>query len=278
MSMSLVDRVVRAGLPAVGMVCDPWMVEGPRRDPWARRSGPPSFAGVRWLFVSRALRDRVRAAGVDVGDAEVVPWGVDLEALPLAPERPVGRRVLYAGRLSRLKGVDLAVRALAGLPGTTLEVVGAGDPDYVRELRELAEELCVAPRVVFAGARSRPEVAAAYARADAVLFPVRWEEPFGAVPLEAMARGTPVVATATGGSAEFLLPDRTALVVPPEDPAAIAAAVRRLEDDRALHASLREAGRRMAERYPAGRSHATVLRALEEVAATARRKADSRPA
>jgi glycogen synthase len=282
LSVSLVSRIVRAGVPAIGMVCDAWMVHGPRRDPWARHAGRPSFAGVRWLFVSHALRRQVLAAGVDPGVSDVVPWGVDLAALPLAPERATGRRLLYAGRLSPLKGVDLAVRALARLSDTSLEVIGEGEADYVRDLHDLATRLGVRSRTLFRGPLPPAEVAGAYARADAVLFPVRWDEPFGAIPLEAMARGTPVIATATGGSAEFLLADRTAVVVPPEDPDAIAAAVRRLAADPALRASLRAAGRRMAERYPAERSHARVVRALEEAAggrspATASRKADRRP-
>jgi glycosyltransferase involved in cell wall biosynthesis len=267
LSMSLVERVRRAGLPAVGMVCDPWMVEGPRRDPWARRGARPRFAGAaRWLFVSRALHREVLAAGVETGRVDIVPWGVDLAAFPLAPARPARRRLLYVGRLSRLKGVDLAVRALAHLPGVALDVVGDGDPGYVQELRTLAGVLGVGGRVRFHGAQPRPAVAAAYAQADALLFPVRWQEPFGAVPLEAMARGMPVIATSTGGSAEFLHDGLTALVVPPEDPQAVAAAARRVLAEPALRRRLRSAGRRMAERYPAERSHERVRRALEAAA------------
>ena len=277
LSMSLVQRVREAGIPAVGMVCDPWMVDGPARDPWARRHGMPAPAGAaRWLFVSAALLRQVRAAGLDPGPAEVVPWGVELSRLPLAAPRPPAGRLLYAGRLSPLKGVDLALRALARLPGARLEVLGGGEAGYEQELRALAGALGIADRVAFRGPRSRAEVANAYARADAVLFPVRWEEPFGSVPLEAMARGTPVVATATGGSAEFLLHERTALIVPPEDPEAIAAAVTRLEADPALRGRLRAAGRRMAERYPAERSHERVRLVLEEAAAAGRVPAAAR--
>jgi len=109
-------------------------------------------------------------------------------------------------------------------------------------------------------------VAAAYAAADAVVFPIRWREPFGLVPLEAMATGTPVIGVASGGGAETLLDGRTALVVPPDDPDAIAAAVGRLASDVALRQRLRAGGRRMAERYPAQRSHVAVRAALEAAA------------
>jgi glycosyltransferase involved in cell wall biosynthesis len=236
------------------------MLDGPRRDPWAARHPPPAFEGPRWLFVSPELRRQVAAGGVDVDGCAVVPWGVDLDAFPLADERSWRGRLLCAGRLSALKGVDVAVAAAARLPDCTLEVAGAGPLEP--ELRAAA-----GANVRFLGPLPRPALARAYRRADVLLFGVRWQEPFGAVPLEAMASGTPVVATGTGGSSAFLRHEDTALLVPPGDPAAMAAAVRRLARDGALRARLRRAGRAEAQRYPAGRSHAAVIAALEEVAA-----------
>jgi len=283
LSMLLPIRLRRAGLPAVGVVCDPWMVDGPRRDPWARlwMKRPlaaalvertcgvpvrPRFDGTaRWLFVSEALREQVSGAGLPVGEAEIVPAGVDLAAFRLAAMKPWSGRVLYAGRLSRLKGVDTALQALARLDrGVTLDIAGAGDPGYERELRAMVAALGIGPRVRFRGALSRPELSTAYAEADAVLFPVRWQEPFGLVPLEAMARGTPVIGVASGGAATYLDDRRTALVVPPDDAGAMASAVGRLADDVDLRARLRAAGRRAAEAYPAERSQALIGAALEE--------------
>jgi glycosyltransferase involved in cell wall biosynthesis len=260
LSMSLVERVRRAGVPAVGMVCDPWMVDGPRRDPWCARRAPRFDGAAHWLFVSEALRRQVAATGIAVGDAPVVPWGVDLPRWRLAPERPWRGRLLYVGRLSRLKGVDLAIRALAHLPDATLEIMGIG-PEEAR-LRALA----AGRRVQFRGWCDRERVSVAYGAADVVLVPARWEEPFGGVPLEALACGTPVVSTATGGMREFLHDERTALVVPPEDARAIAAAVMRLRGDPELRRRLRTAGRAAAERYPAERSHERVCAALEAAA------------
>jgi glycogen synthase len=269
LSMSLVRRVSQARMPVVGVVCDPWMVDGPRRDPWTRRWGRrPRFGGAaRWLFVSEALRERVRAAGVPVGGAEIVPAGVDLAAFPLAPTTPWSGRLLYAGRLSALKGVDTALHALARLGcDATLELAGSGEPRYERQLRALAAALGIAPRVRFHGQLTREALGAAYAQADALLFPVRWEEPFGLVPLEAMASGTPVIAAASGGAASYLVDGRTAVVVPPDDPAALAAAVVRLQLDDDLRATLRGEGRRTAEGYPAERSLRRIAAALEDSA------------
>jgi glycosyltransferase involved in cell wall biosynthesis len=247
LSMSL---VARAGRPAVGVVCDPWMIDGPRRDPWARMTGAgPDLGAVRWLFASRALRDRVQAAGVAV-DGPVVHPGID--PIAAAPTRPWRGDLLYVGRLSPLKGSDVALRAVARLPEARLRVVGGGG------------RIAAADRVTVEAPKPHAEMAAIYAAADAVLFPSLWEEPFGLVPLEAMAAGRPVIATGTGGSAEYLRPDRNALVVPPGDSDALAAAVRRLAGDPALRARLVAEGRRTAAAFPAARSHAAVLAALGE--------------
>ena len=81
-----------------------------------------------------------------------------------------------------------------------------------------------------------------YRDADVVVFPSTWEEPFGVVPLEAMACATPVVATAVGGSAEFLFDGDNCLRFTPGDPEALAAAIERLANDAALRARLVDCG------------------------------------
>ncbi len=81
-----------------------------------------------------------------------------------------------------------------------------------------------------------------------MLFPVTWPEPFGLVPLEAMACGRPVVATATGGAAEYLRDGENCLIVPVDDPQSLAAAVQRLAADEALRAGLVAGGHATAAR------------------------------
>ena len=78
------------------------------------------------------------------------------------------------------------------------------------------------------------------------LFPVRWDEPWGLVPLEAMARGRPVIATGRGGSAEYLRDGENCLLFPAGEAGALAGAVERLAADAALRARLREGGLRTA--------------------------------
>jgi glycosyltransferase involved in cell wall biosynthesis len=105
----------------------------------------------------------------------------------------------------------------------------------------IATELGVAHRVEFRE-RARDELRQEYLDADVLLFPPTWEEPFGLAPVEAMACGVPVVATGTGGSAEFLVDGHNAVLVPKRDEHALAAAVRRIADDDALQRRLADGG------------------------------------
>ena len=122
---------------------------------------------------------------------------------------------------------------------------------------------------MWSGPRPREELPAIYAGADAVLFPVTWPEPWGLVPLEAMGIGRPVVATARGGSGEYLRDGVNCLTVRPAEPAGIARAVRRLAGDQALRERLRAGGVETARRHTAGQFNASVERALKAAVASA---------
>lgn len=272
MSLSLLERVRRRGTPAVAFVNDDWLVYGPRTDAWLRiwahrgvparlverLTGLPTTVApqrcARLVFASESLR---RAAGEP--DGEVVYGGIGPEFLDASKATP--RRwdwsLLYVGRIDRRKGIDTAIQALRHLPNqATLKIVGAGDEAHARELRDLAEPL--GDRVCFAGPRPRAELPAAYRAADAVVFPARWEEPWGLVPLEAMGCGTPVVATVVGGAAEYLRDGENCLAFARDNPAGLAAAVRRLAGDGDLQALLAANGLRTAERYTAAAFNARV--------------------
>ena len=200
--------------------------------------------------------------------AGIAHAGLDLGRLPFrGPLGPWRGRLLYAGRLSALKGVDVAVRAVAQLPGSRLTVCGHGSPGAVADLRGLAAQLGIAGRLDVRPPLAADRMAELYATHDAVLFPVTWPEPWGLVPLEAMAVGTPVVATGTGGSAEYLRPGENALLAAPGDAEALAAGVRRLAADGALRARLATGGRRTAEAHPAERGTAVIARVLQDAAA-----------
>jgi len=166
----------------------------------------------------------------------VVPSGVDVgQFSPDGPaaERGDRPRVLCIGRLVPRKGFDTVLRALGGVPEAELIIAGgpavdelAGDPEAAR-LTRLAERFGVADRVRLVGAVARPDVPALLRSADLVVC-TPWYEPFGIVPLEAMACGVPVVASAVGGFLDTVVDGATGTLVPPRRPDRLAAAMRRL--------------------------------------------------
>ncbi|PTL54859.1 glycosyltransferase family 4 protein [Paraconexibacter algicola] len=274
MSLSLLDAVRRRGLPAVAFVHDDWILYAPRRDLWLATPGPlRRLAGVplardlgpaaEWVFVSEHTRDRALHHGAwTLARTAIAHSGIDPRFLDPAPERPWEGRLLVVGRLDERKGADVAVTALAALPDATLTVAGDGDADYARRLRETAAAAGVADRVRLLGPVARRDLPALYAAHDATVFPVRWEEPWGLVPLESMGVGRPVVATARGGAAEYLRDGVNALVVPPDDPDAVAEAVGRLAADPALRGRLRTAGAATAAAHTHERFHEQVRAAI----------------
>jgi glycosyltransferase involved in cell wall biosynthesis len=174
---------------------------------------------------------------------------------------PTSRLVLAVGRLVEQKNHALAIHAIAQVPEATLVI--AGDGPLRGELERVAAEAGVADRVVLAGVRR--DARALMGAADAVVMPSRWEGlPLTA--LEALASGTPLVATNVRGLRELVVDGRDALLVP-EDPNALAEAIRRLLTDRELAARLAEAGRHVEG---AGSDRALVesfLRLYERLAA-----------
>jgi glycosyltransferase involved in cell wall biosynthesis len=121
----------------------------------------------------------------------------------------------------------------------------AGEGPLRAELEAQATRLGIAQRVMFAGARS--DARQLMREAAAVLVPSRWEG-LPLVVLEALAAGTPVVATAVRGMRELLTPE-TAALVPPDDPDALAQALRRILTDDGYASALETAGRALAARY-----------------------------
>jgi D-inositol-3-phosphate glycosyltransferase len=270
-----------------------------RRHQGAGDTSPPER---RWLepWVGRSA-DRIiatcsdevfelRSMGIDTGKVSVVPCGVDLGLFsPVgfsldgsADPRPRTQRNQSVGRLVPRKGVDLVIRALphlwsAGFDDVELFIVGGGgdscalhaDPE-VRRLLDLARELGVSEQVTLQGQMPRGAMPGIFRSADAVVC-APWYEPFGIVPLEAMACGVPVVAAAVGGLRDTVLDHATGLHVPPRDPEAIAAALALLLGDPALRAELGAAGRKRAQtRYSWERVAAETEKAYQLAAAELR--------
>ncbi|GAA2424301.1 glycosyltransferase [Streptomyces macrosporus] len=200
------------------------------------------------------------AMGVPPERASVVPCGVDTDEFgPHVPtEAPTGgggrrfrHRLLAIGRLVPRKGFDQSITALAEIPDAELLIAGGPEPALLasdpeaRRLRRLAEELGVADRVRLLGAVPHERMPGLIRGADLVLSTPRYE-PFGIVPLEAMACGVPIVATGVGGHLDSVADKVTGRLVPPGDPGALARAVNELTGSPELLRRYGEAGRKRA--------------------------------
>lgn len=281
LSLSLLTEIEHRGLPMVLTLGDDWLVYGPDLDPWtrlfrrhrylrrvARCAGVPtrlpSLAGARVNFVSSATKERALAASTWRFDAaEVIPPGVDCQDFPVS--EPTGNRwrwrLLYVGRIDGTKGIETLLRAMPALPAITeLDIVGGGNEGYRRDLQRLCVELGVDKRVRF-DVCARAELRHRYRQSDVVVFPSEWEEPFGLVPLEAMACAVPVVATGRGGSGEYLVDRENCLLFEAGSAQDLARTLQGLAEDAFLREQLVAGGRRLASQLTIDR-YADRLEAL----------------
>jgi glycosyltransferase involved in cell wall biosynthesis len=200
----------------------------------------------------------------------VVPLGIDptpfenaLHPSSLLAARPA---LLFVGKLRYYKGLNYLLDALRELPRAQLVVVGTGPME--RAWRALARDLGVDARVQFVGEVRDEELPAYYAASDIFVLPAsERSEAFGAVQLEAMAAGKPVVCTELGTGTSFVNRDgETGFVVPARDPHALAAALARLSDDAELRARLGAAGRaRVQQEFTLKKMVTRVMQVYEQV-------------
>jgi len=178
------------------------------------------------------------------GDFRVIPNGIQVARF--ADARPAdlgpGRKLLFVGRLDERKGFPIAIAAFvllaADRPDLHLVVVGDGpERDTVDRLPTLLRA-----RVTMLGAVANEELPPIHAACDLYLGPATGGESFGIVLVEAMAAGLPVVASDAPGYDEVVTDETQGLLVPPRDPAALAAAASRVLDDVDLAKRLRTAG------------------------------------
>jgi glycosyltransferase involved in cell wall biosynthesis len=189
------------------------------------------------VFPSAYLRRLALAWGLDAARTSVLPNPAP-ELPPLPPRdrlrasfRIDGPTLAFAGRLMAAKALDVAFEALAEVDGVALLVAGDGPDRPALEIR--AASLGLGARVRFLGAQPRGDVLSLFRAADAVLLSSAWEN-FPHTVVEALAVGTPVVATAVGGIPEVVRDGENGLLVPPGDPRALAAAMRRVVAERGL--------------------------------------------
>lgn len=269
MSWSLGTLIERRNIPIVLTFLDDWITFAYVFDawsrifdkrPWLRPMGTavgletrlPSFDTALASNASRMIEESVaEKSRWKFPAAELIPMGVENRTFPVTEPRrgEWSWRLMYSGRLVREKGVHTIIRALPLLPPeATIDIVGHGHDSMKQELSDLAAELGVRDQVRFGLASSREDLKQRYRAADLVIMSSEWPEPFGLVPLEAMACGTPVVATGTGGSGEFLDDNVNCLLFKPGDAESMAAAIRRVADDAALRSRLVDGGTETARR------------------------------
>jgi D-inositol-3-phosphate glycosyltransferase len=191
------------------------------------------------------LRSRVSAQG----RVQVIPGGADLETFHVIPkgkarsELGLGlteKIVLYVGRFDPRGGLETLVQSFAQLCDGSAEplkllIVGDGNtaPEAIVEqqrIKALVADRGLESAVVFVGAVGHDLLPLYYTAADVCAIP-SYDEPFGLVAIEAMACGTPVVASAVGGLRFTVLPEETGLLVPPQDVAGLATAIERILSD-----------------------------------------------
>jgi glycogen synthase len=189
------------------------------------------------------------------------PPPVEVEPAPLEPGTFV-----FVGRLTEQKALSVALAALRAVPGATLAIVGDG-PER-ESLVDEAGRLGLDGRVTFVGSLARAEALRYLAGARAAVLPSAWENlPHAAV--EALAVGTPVIATAVGGVPEIVRDDENGLLVPPNDAAALARALRAVAADDVLRARLAAGTRPSVAGLGRELVYARLEAILAEAAATA---------
>ena len=254
-------------------------IVGGNVDEFQRLRGGPA---VRALRLARDLELR-RAAHVFTPSAYLrdltLSWGVQPDRVsvlpnpaPPLPELPPraelrrsfeldGDALAFAGRLTAQKSLDVALEALVRVSSVTLLI--AGDGDQREPLERRVAELGLAARVRFLGPQPRRRVLELFRAADAVVLSSSWEN-FPHAVVEALAAGTPVLATTTGGVAEVVRDGENGLLVPAGDAAALGEAIRRYFADEALREHLRAGAAPSAAAYAPerilGRLEETLLR------------------
>ncbi len=216
------------------------------------------YAQLHWLY------------GVDGNKVVTIPPGVDLQRFkPIEKEfakqqigiLPEHKNILFAGRIEPLKGIDTLLRAIsliykqapAAVENVCVSIIG-GDPwsedpdDEMTRLQEIGRDLGVMDMVTFLGAKDQDILPDYYAAAEMVVMPSHYES-FGMVALEAMAMGTPVIASEVGGLAFLVQDGVNGFHVPSRDPEALAERIYTLLDDDNCRKRLGQQAHQNALRY-----------------------------
>lgn len=273
------ETIERLGVPAVCMLTDNWLAEmiapdfigtyftrqvyGDRPGGALVPAGTMHTRRVSAIFGAGFMQDLYAAAGLGFLDATVIHNGVDL-TVPLGRERRPRRelcggpvRLLFAGRLVRLKGVHTAIEALGeldrrearGAQSFFLTIVGDGtDAAYLDQLKALVTKLGLTDKVAFLSPVAEADLPILFDEHDIYVFPSLYE-PFSLTLIHAMASGIPTVASAVGGNVEIVEDGRTGMLFAPGNAGDLVARIALLATDADLRERISMAARDAAAQF-----------------------------
>lgn len=229
---------------------------------------------LRFLYKADASKMVVIPPGVDLGHFYPIPSD---EAKLYVGLKPEDRMVLFVGRIEPLKGVDTLIHAMCciQLKDTSrpvhLAIIG-GDPSASREsmtvemkrLQALCDELALGQTVVFLGKRDQDKLPYFYSAAEVLVMPSHYES-FGMVALEAMACGTPVIASEVGGLAYLVRDGETGFTIPAEEPDTLCEKLTWLLNDRELHEKMSGQAAKYAQDYAWEKVAAQIVNAYSDL-------------
>jgi D-inositol-3-phosphate glycosyltransferase len=231
-------------------------------------------AQLQWLYKGDVQKMRVIPPGVDTGHFYPIPRDEARQYIGISPHQ---RIVLFVGRIEPLKGIDTLIRAMScmkfqnvGRP-VYLAVIG-GEPeaspsamtDEMTRLQSLSDELCMGQTVMFLGKRAQDTLPYYYSAAEVLVMPSFYES-FGMVALEAMACGTPVIASQVGGLAFLVKDGETGFTIPEGDPDILCDKLALLLGDHALRERMGWEAAEYARDYDWRKIASQVLKVYDEL-------------
>ena len=218
----------------------------------------PTLQYTSLIAVSQTVKDEYVKAGCDADRIEVIYNGIDERFLNTsstskktssAPQTAAPLQLIYVGRLCLEKGVLILLQALNTLVNEQhqqhfhLHIFGDGDQAYLAELQTFLKEHSLTSYVTFHGKVPQNELIQYYDSSDVMFIPSIWQEPFGLVVAEAMARGLPVIASNIGGPAEIITHNVDGLLVEPGNMQALASTITMLYESPTTRQRLGQAAR-----------------------------------
>lgn len=239
---------------------------------------PAEHSQLLWLYRADRRKITIVPPGVDTTHFYPLPHTTAKNAVGLANDE---RLLLFVGRIEPLKAVDTILLALSRLRNTNpkafnktrFAVIGGTASAEGARLMTMTQQLDLDKRVTFLGAKDHDALTQYYAAATAVIMPSDYES-FGMVALEAMASGTPVIATKVGGLAYLVRDGETGFLVPARDPDALCERIEQLVTDDVLRDALGQNAAQVATDYAWPIIADRILEAFDSVLSKPRRAAN----